>query len=448
MHRQKTTLQAIGRMLGRLRHAGVLLLALSTISPVAHAQLVIEITRGQANATPIAVVPFGLPSAAPLPTDIAEVVANDLARSGRFAPLDRRDMIDKPTDGAGIRFQDWKYLKSDYIAVGKVLADGADYAVQFELYNVFNGQRLLGQRIASSSTQLRATAHRIADMIYRQITGSPGAFSTRIAFLRVEGAAPNSQYKLVVADADGYNEQVVATSADPIMSPAWSPDGKSLAYVSFEKKRPAIYVQTLATGERRLVSARSGLNNSPAWSPNGKMLALTLSRKDGDVDVYTLDLATQVLTRMTFDPGIDTEPVWSNDGKHIYFTSDRSGSPQIYELTVADPRTPRRVTFDGTYNARPRVSPDGKYLAAVHLDNGNFRIATVDLASGAVTVLSQGHQDESPSFAPNGSTIIYATQEGGRGVLATVSIDGGVTQRLAASAGDVREPVWSPFADR
>jgi TolB protein len=219
-----------------------------------------------------------------------------------------------------------------------------------------------------------------------------------------------------------------------------------LAYVSFEKKSAAIYVQTLRTGERRQVSARSGLNNSPAWAPDGRSLALTLSRKDGDVDVYTLDLNTQVLTRMTFDPGIDTEPVWSADGKKIYFTSDRGGSPQIYEVNVADARTPRRVTFEGTYNARARLSPDGKRLAVVHLDGSNFRIATVDLASKAVQVLTQGKQDESPSFAPNGSTVIYATQERGRGVLATVSVDGRVTQRLAASKGDVREPVWSPFS--
>jgi TolB protein len=194
------------------------------------------------------------------------------------------------------------------------------------------------------------------------------------------------------------------------------------------------------------VSARAGINGAPAWSPDGKQLALTLSRKDGDVDVYTLDLGSQMLTRMTFDTGIDTEPQWSIDGKKIYFTSDRAGSPQIYEVNVADPRTPRRVTFEGSYNARARVAPDGKHLAVVYLDSGNYRIATVDLQSKAVQVLSQGRQDESPSFAPNGSTIIYATQERGRGVLATVSVDGRVQQRLATSRGEVREPVWAPFA--
>ena len=421
--------------------------ALMIASAAANAQLVVEITRGQSDAVPIAVVPYGV-EGQPAPTlDVADVIAADLKRSGRFAPLEKRDIIDRPTSGDQIRFQDWKYLKSDFITVGKVTADGPDrFAVQFELYNVLNGQRLLGQRIPTAARDLRATAHRVADLIFQQLTGIPGAFSTRIAFLNVENAAPNQRYKLIVADADGENQQVIANSAEPLMSPAWSPDGQNLAYVSFESKSAAIYVQTLRSGERRRVSARAGINGAPAWSPDGRTLALTLSRKDGDVDVYTLDLASQMLTRVTFDPGIDTEPAWSADGKKIYFTSDRAGGPQIYEIDVSDPRTPRRVSFDGSYNARPRVSPDGKLLAVVHQEGGNFRIAVIDLASRATQVLTQGRQDESPSFAPNGATIIYATQDRGRGVLATSTVDGRVQQRLAASTGDVREPVWAPFA--
>jgi len=420
--------------------------ALWLVSFAAQAQLVIEITRGQANAIPIAIVPFASEGAAALPTDVAEVVSADLARSGRFAPLDRRDMVDKPTTGADIRFQDWKYLKSDYIAVGKVLPESTgNYTVQFELYNVLNGQRLSGQRIPSSAAALRATAHRVADIIYEKLTGTPGAFSTRIAFLRVEGVAPKQQYNLLVADADGANEQNITSSSEPLMSPSWSPDGLSLAYVSFESRNSAIHVQTLRTGERRLVSARAGINGAPAWSPDGRTLALTLSRKDGDVDVYTLDLTSQMLTRMTFDPGIDTEPTWSADGKKLYFMSDRGGSPQIYEADVANPRTPRRLTFEGSYNARPRLSPDGKKLAIMHRDEGNDHIAVFDLATKSLQVLTNGRDDESPSFAPNGSTIIYATRERGRGVLMTVSVDGRVQQRLAASKGEVREPVWSPF---
>jgi TolB protein len=422
------------------------LAALLIGSTAANAQLTIEITRGQENAVPIAIVPFGWESSGAAPFDVAEVVAADLHRSGRFAPLDRKDMIDRPTTGDQIRFQDWRYLKSDFIAVGKLLPEGGDrYAAQFELYNVLTGQRLAGQRLTASADSLRALSHRIADIIFEQLTGIRGAFSTRVAFIAVDGAPPQQRYKLVVSDYDGENQKIIASSTEPLMSPGWSPDGQSLAYVSFESKASAIYVQTLRTGERRRVSARAGINGAPSWSPDGSTLAITLSRKDGDVDVYTLNLSTQVLTRMTFDPGIDTEPTWSADGKKIYFNSDRAGGPQIYEIDVSNPNRATRLTFEGTYNARPRLSPDGKQLAVVYLDRGNFRIATVDLASKAVQVLSQGRQDESPSFAPNGATLIYATQDRGRGILATVSVDGRVQQRLAATTGDVREPVWSPF---
>lgn len=410
------------------------------------AQLVIEITRGQEDAVPIAIVPFGWESTGAAPFDVAEVVAADLQRSGRFAPLDRKDMIDRPSRGEQIRFQDWRYLRSDFIVVGRLIPDGPDrYATEFELYNVLTGQRLTGQRLTAATASLRAMAHRVADIVFEQLTGIRGAFSTRIAFISVEGTPPQQRYKLIVADADGENQQVIANSSEPLMSPSWSPDGQSIAYVSFENKASAIYVQTLRTGERRRVSARAGINGAPAWSPDGTKLALTLSRKDGDVDIYTLELANQTLTRMSFDPGIDTEPAWSADGRKLYFMSDRAGGPQIYEVDVSQPNRATRVTFEGSYNARPRVSPDGKHLAVVHLDRGNFRIATVDLATKAVHVLTQGRQDESPSFAPNGATLIYATQDRGRGVLATVSIDGRVQQKLAASSGDVREPAWSPF---
>jgi len=415
-------------------------------APLANAQLVIEITRGQENAVPIAVVPFGWESANAAPFDVAQVVAADLERSGRFDPLDRKDMIDRPTAGNQIRFQDWRYLKSDFIVVGKLAPDGADrYSADFELFNVLNGERLAGQRITATTSSLRAMSHRIADIIFEKLTGVRGAFSTRIAFVSAEGTPPSQQYTLIVADSDGESQQKIASSSEPIMSPAWSPDGQSLAYVSFESKASAIYVQTLRTGERSRVSARAGINGAPTWSPDGSTLALTLSRKDGDVDVYTLKLSSQELKRMTFDPGIDTEPTWSADGRKLYFNSDRAGGPQIYEIDVAQPERATRVTFEGTYNARPRLSPDGKQLAVVCNDRGNFRIATVDLQSRAVRVLSNGRQDESPSFAPNGAMIIYATQDRGRGVLATVAVDGSFQQTLAASKGDVREPVWSPF---
>jgi TolB protein len=423
-------------------------LALSLFAVAANAQLVIEITKPMDDAVPIAIVPFGWESTGAAPADVAEVVAADLQRSGRFAPLDRKDMIDRPTAGDQIRFQDWRYLKSYFIVVGKLVPEGTGFAAQFELFNVLTGQRLTGQRLTANANSMRAMAHRISDLIFEQLTGIRGAFSTRVAFVSVDGKPPQQRYQLIVSDYDGENQQVIATSTEPLMSPAWSPDGQSLAYVSFESKASAIFVQTLRTGERRKVSARAGINGAPTWSPDGKSLALTLSRKDGDVDVYTLNLASQLLTRMTFDPGIDTEPTWSADGKKLYFMSDRAGGPQIYELEVANPNRATRVSFEGSYNARPRLSPDGKQLAVVHLDRGNYRIAVIDLASKALQVLSQGRQDESPSFAPNGATLIYATQDRGRGVLATVSTDGRVQQRLTANTGDVREPVWGPFPAR
>ncbi|WP_116812962.1 Tol-Pal system beta propeller repeat protein TolB [Steroidobacter cummioxidans] len=422
--------------------------ALTWLASAAHAQLVIEITKSAEDAVPIAIVPFGWESTGAAPFDVAEVVAADLRRSGRFAPLDRKEMIDRPVQGDQVRFQDWRYLKTDFIAVGKLMPEGAGFAAQFELYNVLTGQRLAGQRVTGNANNMRAVAHRISDIIFEQLTGVRGAFSTRVAFVSAEGTPPKQRYKLIVSDYDGENQQTITSSDEPIMSPAWSPDGQSLAYVSFETKASAIYVQTLRTGERKRVSARAGINGAPAWSPDGKTLAITLSRKDGDIDIYTLELNSQVLTRMTFDPGIDTEPSWSSDGKKLYFNSDRAGGPQIYEIEVANPNRATRVSFEGGYNARPRVSPDGKKLAVVTLDRGNYRIGVIDLASKGMQVLSEGRQDESPSFAPNGAVLIYATQDKGRGVLATVSTDGRTAERFSNTVGEVREPVWAPFPQR
>jgi TolB protein len=425
--------------------ASVLLVMLATAawSPAARAQLRLDITQGVRDAVPIAIVPFG-GQAEGGSGDVAAVVANDLLSSGRFKPLERGDMVSRPTTGTQIRFEDWRLLKSDFIVVGRVEPDASGLGVTFELFNVQTGQALLSQRLTTTERGLRSTAHRISDLVFERLTGIPGAFSTRLAYVAVGGKPPAQHYRLIVSDADGYNPRTVMDSGEPIMSPAWSPDGQYLAYVSFEGKASAIYVQRLASGERRRVSARSGINGAPAWSPDGKRLALTLSR-DGNLDLYVLELATQVLTRITTDSGIDTEPEWARDGESLYFTSDRAGTAQVYRVGAGSNQEAQRLTFTNGYNARPRLSPDGQSLALVTLDRGGFRVAQFDLKTRNVRVLTNGQQDESPSFAPNGAAIIYATRAGSRGALAVVSSDGQFQQRLSSEAGDVREPVWSPY---
>jgi TolB protein len=412
-----------------------------------HAELVVEITKGQADAIPIAIVPFSAPQVTPESFDVAQLVSDDLARSGRFKTTDRKDMIEQPHTGAGISFDDWRRLSNDYMVVGQVQPlDQDHYNITFELYNVLTRQRLLGYQITANKAGLRLASHQVADMVFEKILGIRGAFATRIAYISVLGSLPHKNYRLIVADADGENPHVVMQSNEPLMSPAWSPDGQSLAYVSFEDRLPSMYVQFLKTGERHRVSARAGVNQAPAWSPDGKKLALTLSTRDGNLDIYVLDLATQALTRITDDPGIDTEPQWSKDGQSLYFTSDRAGGPQIYRIGIQSGDKPRRLTFQGSYNARPRLSPDESQLAFVTQEDGGYRIATMDLRGrGDVQVLTKGHFDVSPSYAPNGAEIIYASRDRGRGVLALVSADGRVQERLVSSEGELQEPAWAPF---
>jgi TolB protein len=425
----------------------IALLGCVCLSSRSWAELVVEVTHGQDNAIPIAIVPFATPTDAAAPFDVAQLVSADLARSGRFKPMDRRDMIEQPHTGANVNFDDWRRLNNDYMLVGQLQLLGPDqYNIVFELFNVLTHERLLGYQITANQAGLRLASHQVADMVFQKILGIRGAFATRIAYISVLGHLPNRKYQLVVADADGVNPRIVMESNEPLMSPAWSPDGQSLAYVSFEARLPTIYVQTLKTGERHPVSARAGVNQAPAWSPDGKKLALTLSTRDGNLDIYILDLATQALTRVTTDPGIDTEAQWSNDGQSLYFTSDRAGGPQIYKIGIGPGDRPTRLTFQGAYNARPRVSPDGSQLAFVTQENGAYHIATLDLKGrGESQVLTHGRFDVSPSYAPNGAEILYATRDQGRGVLALVSADGRVQERLASSDGEVQEPAWSPF---
>ncbi len=416
---------------------------------VTQAALTIEITEGAEGALPMAVVPFGWSGpGAPPKEKIGAIVAADLARSGRFKPLPEGDMLAHPHSGAEVEFRDWKALGIDSLVVGQITPHGnGGYQVRFELFDVFRGEQLVGYSIPTTARQLRTTAHRIADIVYEKLTGQRGAFATRIAYITsLRQADGSKKVSLRIADADGYDPQTIVSSKEPLMSPAWSPDGRRIAYVSFEKHRPAIYIQEVFTGRRQKVAAYPGINSAPAWSPDGRQLAMTLS-KDGNPDIFVLDLASRKIRPLTRHYAIDTEPSWSPDGKSIVFTSDRGGSPQIYRVPVSGGQA-RRVTFENNYNARASYSPDGKKLALVTRVDGAFRIAVLDIASGRMQVLSNGKLDESPSFAPNGSMIIYATKEKGRSVLAAVSVDGRVRQRLALDVGDVREPVWSPYSQQ
>jgi TolB protein len=413
----------------------------------AHADLQIDITKGVSDPIPIAIVPFARAVPADGGFDVAAVVQHDLDGSGRFRTMQRRDMLANPTRAADVLTGDWKAAGNDYVVVGRLLTGvSPELIVECDLVSVLTGQALASQRYTATAATLRNAAHQISDFVYEKILGTRGAFSTRIAYISVEGQPPAQHYQLIVADADGENPKTVLESGQPLMSPAWSPDGQWLAYVSFENRVSSIYVQRVRTGERRLVSARAGVNGAPAWAPDGNRLALTLSGTSGNLDIYTLDLRTQMLVRLTEDPAVDTEPAWSPDGSAIYFTSDRAGSPQIYRIETQQPTRVQRITFGSAYSARARISADGRKLAFVTREGSNYRIAVQDLPSGTITVLSHGALDESPSFAPNGAVVIYAGRDAEQGLLETVSVDGLVTQRLKSDRGEVREPVWGPFA--
>jgi TolB protein len=426
--------------------AGLLAMAAGWWAP-ASAQLNILITKPAARPIPIAIVPFGWHGSGPAAYDLAGVVTADLRSTGRFAPLAPGDMVSRPTQPAQVNFQSWRLLKTDYLVIGELTEDGPDrFTAVFQLFDVVRGEQSLGFRLQAGRVDLRATAHKISDMIFEKITGIPGVFSTQIAYVSEERRADNTKrYRLIVSDADGENARIVADSPQPLMSPAWSPDARRLAYVSFEGQQSAVYVQTLRTGTRERVSGRPGVNGAPAFSPDGRLLALTLSHDNGNLDVYTLDLATQQLKQITTDDAIDTEASWSPDGRMLYFTSDRAGGPQVYRVGVNGGARAERVSYEGVYNARPRLSPDGKTIAVVYGQNNTYRIGVVDPANGNLRILTNGRLDESPSFAPNGAQIIYATRENGRGVLASVSTDGLIQTQIASVAGDVREPVWGPF---
>jgi len=405
----------------------------------AHAQLSIEITGAGANRIPIAIAPFA--GEAALPPGVTSIVRADLERSGLFRTLELPPLVPQPTEASNVNFAEWKARLADALVLGSIAVrpDGR-FEVRFRLYDVVKQAAIGGVAYTVSREQLRATAHRIADTIYEKLTGEKGVFSTRIAYVVKRGA----RFELQVADADGANEQAMLVSNEPIISPAWSPNGKRIAYVSFQNKKPIVYVQDIEVPKQNVVANFKGSNSAPAWSPDGKTLAVSLSR-DGNSQLFLINPDGSNLRRLTSSGGIDTEPRFSPDGQWIYFTSDRGGSPQIYRMSASGGEA-QRVTFEGSYNVSPRVSPDGKSLAYIMRSGGKFQAALLDLATRQVQVLTDSDLDESPSFAPNGRQILLATVIGGRGVLSAVSTDGRVKQRLTLSAGDVREPAWGPLA--
>jgi TolB protein len=414
-----------------------------SFSNAVFAELVIRVTEGNDQPTLVAISPFEL-NGMRLPEDIGAIVEADLTRSGLFKVTPRQDMLAFPSKPNDVYFRDWRLLGAEYLVVGSMatMPDGR-YELEFSLLSIISQKIQFTHKVRAKANEVRDLAHSVSDKIYKSITGIRGAFSTRLAYVSVVREGDAHVYRLHVADADGARERLMLESSEPIMSPAWSPDGKELAYVSFETGRPAIFRQNLVTAKRVQLTDFRGLNGAPSWSPDGTKLALVLS-KDGNPEIYSLDLASGGLTRLTRHFAIDTEPTWMPDGKHILFTSDRGGTPQIYKLSIAN-KSIQRLTFQGNYNARPNLAPDGRTLALVHRANNKFHIAALDLKTGRLLELTETTLDESPSVAPNGAMLMYATKHETRGILAAVSVDAGVKYVLPAKRGDVREPAWSPF---
>ena len=417
----------------------VIILVVGFFAITANAALDIEITGGGAQQTPIAVVPFGNNKI--VEYEMAKIISDDLYRSGLFRSLNTQGMANLPTNASDIKYAEWAALQAQAVVVGNVTPlPGGQFNASFQLVDVFKQQPLVDMDFQFKAKYVRLTAHKIADVIYEKLTGHPGAFASRIAYVKKLGA----RHYLYVADSDGYNPQALVNSNEPVISPSWSPDGSKMAYVSFEKKKPIVFVHTLKTGSRKIVANYKGNNSAPSWSPDGKKLAIVLTY-GANSQIYTINATGGGLKRITRSRGIDTEPAFSPDGNWIYFTSDRGGRPQIYKTSANGGGDISRVTFEGAYNVSPRFSADGKMLAYIRNDGGRFKVAIQDLTNGQVQLLSTGSQDESPSFSPNGRVVLYATKKGSRGSLASVSIDGTVRQHLSEARGDVRESAWGPM---
>lgn len=420
-----------------------IILLIALMCSRANAELTIEITQGVQDPTPVAIVPFGGVGAT-APEDIASIASADLLRSGLFSPMSKDLMLSYPSKSSEVYYRDWRVGGGvAYLVIGHLQKAVGGYTAEYELHDVL-AQRIIFRKTKSIKLDaLRDLAHHVSDDVYQAVTGIRGAFSTKILYIEDLVTPGPGRYRLVKADADGAREKILFRSSEPLLSPSWSNDLSRVAYVSFETSRPAIFMQNVETGQRTQLTNFKGLNGAPAWSPDDKKIALVLS-KDGNPEIYTLDIATKRFTRVTRHFAIDTEPNWTADGKGIIFTSNRGGSPQIYQVGLASGRV-ERLTFEGDYNARPRVAPDGKSLVMVHRQNGVFHIAWQEIASGDMRVLTETWLDESPSIAPNGAMLIYATQHQNKGVLAAVSLDAGVKYRLPSKRGNVREPAWSPF---
>jgi len=406
--------------------------------PSARAQLTIEVIGGGADQIPITVLP--LADEEKFQQRISQIVSADLARSGRFKIQEIGSVRPLPSEPPEVNYRYWKNRGTQTLVIGKVIQrEDGKAEVRFRMLDTSKEAQTVGYAYTIVVPQMRAIAHKIADTIYEKLTGEPGVFSTRIAYV----ARFPQRFELHVADADGFNSQFILAHREPIISPAWSPDGTRIAYVSFEQGRSMVFVHNLVDGTRRVLSAYDGINSAPAWSPDGKKLALALS-KDGVSQIYVMDADGSGLVRLTNSTAIDTEASFSPDGKYILFTSDRGGSPQIYRMSASGTNV-ERMTFEGSYNVTPRYSPDGKSFAYIQRNQGRYTLALMDLGTRQSVMLSDSSLDGSPAFAPNGRLILYASIVGGRGILAAVSSDGRIKQKISASALDVREPAWGPL---